>query len=99
VSFILAKPAAAVLGRGEALPPRAGLMGVITLEDVLEELLQEKILYETDKLERNEQRLAKWVLSRWHLFLSINGKLSGKGHCFQSQDPKMRPRKFFGRYS
>jgi hypothetical protein len=45
-------------------------MGVITLEDVLEELLQEKILYETDKLERNEQRLAKWVLRRWHLFVN-----------------------------
>jgi CBS domain containing-hemolysin-like protein len=45
-------------------------MGVITMEDVLEELLQEKILDETDKLERNEQRLAKWALSRWHLFVN-----------------------------
>jgi len=36
------------LAAGEALPERAGLIGVITLEDVLESLLQEQIYDEND---------------------------------------------------
>lgn len=58
------------LESGKALPPSAGLMGVVTLEDVLEMLLQEQILDETDKLERDEIRLAKWAAARWKQFVS-----------------------------
>ena len=36
------------LDRGDALPNEAGLMGIITLEDVLESLLQEQIYDEND---------------------------------------------------
>lgn len=79
----------AALERGEALPPSAGLMGVITLEDVLEQLLQEQILDETDKLERNEQRLAKWVSSRWHLFVAQQKVKREEALFRQSQDPRM----------
>jgi Mg2+/Co2+ transporter CorC len=79
----------AALERGEALPPSTGLMGIITLEDVLEQLLQEQILDETDKLERNEQRLAKWASSRWHLFVNKQKAEREEALFRQSQDPKM----------
>jgi metal transporter CNNM len=91
MALVCARPGVgnAALEIGEALPPSAGLMGVITLEDVLEQLLQEQILDETDKLERNEQRLAKWVSSRWHLFVNTQKVEREEALFRQSQDPKM----------
>lgn len=53
------------LEKGLAIPETAGLMGIITLEDVLEALLQEQIYDESDKLEREALRLAKWATRRW----------------------------------
>ena len=75
------------LEQGKALPASAGLMGVVTLEDVLEMLLQEQILDETDKLERDERRLAKWVVSRWKLF--VNKQKVDRDHALLHKDPKM----------
>ena len=72
MALVCARPDIAneALKRGQTLPPSAGLMGIITLEDVLEQLLQEQILDETDKLERGELRLARWVVARWKLYVS-----------------------------
>ncbi|KAL3913699.1 MAG: hypothetical protein SGILL_006385 [Bacillariaceae sp.] len=53
------------LKEGKPLPPSAGLMGVITLEDVLEELLQEQIYDENDQMEKEAEKIARWVTSKW----------------------------------
>jgi hypothetical protein len=38
---------------------------IITLEDVLEALLQEQIYDESDKLEREAERIARWATLKW----------------------------------
>jgi metal transporter CNNM len=77
----------AALAQGEALPADAGLLGVVTLEDVLEMLIQEQILDETDKLERDEMRLAKWVAARWKLFVSQ--KKADREDALLHEDPQI----------
>ena len=47
------------------VPQTAGLMGVVTLENVLEMLLQEQIYDEMDKRERGARQLALMVLRKW----------------------------------
>jgi metal transporter CNNM len=50
---------------GKPLPASAGLMGIITLEDALEELLQEQIYDENDRMEKEAQKIARWVCRKW----------------------------------
>ena len=45
------------------------LRSVITLEDVLEMLLQEQIYDESDKLEREATRIARWAATKWKRFV------------------------------
>ena len=40
-------------------------VSIITLEDVLEALLQEQIYDESDKVEREANRVAKWAVKKW----------------------------------
>lgn len=44
---------------------RCPLNSIITLEDVLEALLQEQIYDESDKYEREALRLSRWVAQKW----------------------------------
>jgi metal transporter CNNM len=51
--------------RLKVLPEEAGYMGIITLEDVLEMLLQEHIYDEMDKVEQNALRIIVKFIRRW----------------------------------
>ena len=57
------------LRSGECVPKEAGLIGIITLEDVLEALLQEQIYDENDREERSRERLARMVLKKWRIYV------------------------------
>ena len=64
IAFVCAGPhiAERALDEGRAIPPEAGFMGLVTLQDVLESLIQERIYDEEDISERN---LASAVLTNW----------------------------------
>eukprot|EP01082_Thalassiosira_pseudonana_P004742 g4145.t1.1.5e174189 g4145 g4145.t1 contig15:442746-444433(+) len=64
IAFVCAGPAIAerALEHGKAIPVEAGFMGIVTLQDVLESVLQERIYDEEDISERN---LASAVLTQW----------------------------------
>lgn len=64
IAFVCAGPhiAERALEEGRVIPPEAGFMGLVTLQDVLESLIQERIYDEEDTSERN---LASAVLTNW----------------------------------
>jgi len=64
IAFVCAGPhiAERALDEGRAIPPEAGFMGLVTLQDVLESVIQERIYDEEDISERN---LASAVLTNW----------------------------------
>lgn len=64
IAFVCASPhiAERALDEGRAIPPEAGFMGLVTLQDVLESVIQERIYDEEDISERN---LASAVLTNW----------------------------------
>jgi metal transporter CNNM len=51
-----------------AIPPEAGVVGIITLENVLEELIQEQIYDEKDKKMNPSLERAKWAVAKWKIF-------------------------------
>ena len=50
-------------------------VSVITLEDVLESLIQEEIYDETDRIEREEARIARWATNKWKRFVATNSQV------------------------
>lgn len=64
IAFVCAGPhiAERALDEGRVIPSEAGFMGLVTLQDVLESLIQERIYDEEDTSERN---LASAVLTNW----------------------------------
>jgi metal transporter CNNM len=61
--------ARAALDRKEAIPMEAGVVGIITLENVIEELIQEQIHDEKDRKEKAPLERAKWVTAKWKAFV------------------------------
>jgi metal transporter CNNM len=64
MAFVTAGPhiAERALEEGRAIPPEAGFLGLVTLQDVLESLIQERIYDEGDI---KQQNLASAVLTNW----------------------------------
>jgi hypothetical protein len=76
--------------RNEPLPETAGLLGVITLEDCLEMLLQEQIYDEMDKREQKANQLAAIVVKHWKRY--VQRKKAGILQTFsEHHDPSILP--------
>jgi metal transporter CNNM len=67
MALVCARPqeGVAAFANGKPLPKKAGYMGVITMEDVLESLLQEEIYDEMDTEQRSAERLSVMVSKKW----------------------------------
>lgn len=78
------------LKQGDPLPKAAGLMGIITLEDVLEALLQEQIYDEMDRYEREAERLSIMVVRHWRRFVRRKNRGSLEP-AVSHKDPSMLP--------
>jgi hypothetical protein len=64
---------------------------VVTLEDVLESLIQEEIYDEYDRQERRRLEVAKWGYQRWRKFVRHQKKRRGGMPAYASipSEPKM----------
>jgi metal transporter CNNM len=57
------------LDRGQAIPIEAGVVGIITLENVIEELIQAQIHDEKDRKEKSPLGRARWAIAKWKAFV------------------------------
>jgi metal transporter CNNM len=60
--------ATAALKRKKPIPSEAGVLGIITLENLLEVLIQEQIYDEKDKKYNRSLERVRWALAKWKVF-------------------------------
>ena len=60
--------AMAALTQQKPVPVEAGVLGIITLENILEELIQEQIYDEKDRKINPAREKMKWVVAKWKVF-------------------------------
>jgi metal transporter CNNM len=60
--------ATAALKKKKPIPSEAGVLGIITLENLLEVLIQEQIYDEKDKKYNRSLERARWALAKWKVF-------------------------------
>ncbi|KAL7571071.1 hypothetical protein ACA910_003784 [Epithemia clementina (nom. ined.)] len=71
MALVCEKPAiaTAALDKHKPIPTEAGVIGIITMEDVIEEMLQEPVYDEGDRAERQAMERAEWAFQKWKLYV------------------------------
>ena len=70
LAFVCQQPSVArdALARGKSIE-ESGVVGIVTLEDCLEELINSEIFDENDKAENTEYKRGQWAISKWKTFV------------------------------